>query len=47
VDRAGRNAEKPLRIASLHVELRTFAAAAADQFEPPAGAPDARHRQRR
>src|SRR5262249_44278017 len=46
VDQVGRKSETTLRIASLHVETGGFAAATADEFEPPAGAPDARHRQR-
>src|SRR5215470_4106946 len=47
VDQVGRKSETTLRIASLHIETGGFAAAAADEFEPPAGASDARHRQRR
>jgi hypothetical protein len=47
VDQVGRNSETTLRIASLHVETGGVAAAAPDEFEPPPGAPDARHRQRR
>jgi hypothetical protein len=39
MDQVGRKSETTLRIASLHFETGAFAAAAADQFEPPAGAP--------
>src|SRR5215470_12471495 len=46
VDQVGRKSETTLRIASLHFETGAFAAAAADEFEPPAGAPYARNRQR-
>jgi hypothetical protein len=43
----GRQSETPLRIAGLHFEFCTFASAAPDEFESPAGAADSRHWQRR
>jgi hypothetical protein len=45
VDQVGRKSETTLCIASLHFKLSTLSGAATDQFEPPSGAPDARHRQ--
>jgi hypothetical protein len=47
VDQVGRKSETTLGITSLHVETGAFAAATPDEFEPPAGAPDTRNRQRR
>ena len=45
VDQAGRKSETTLRIAGLHFEIGAFPGAATDQFELPAGAADAGHRQ--
>ena len=42
-----RQSEMPLRIASLNFEFCTFAPAAPDEFESPAGAANSRHWQRR
>src|ERR1700730_9958375 len=46
VDRAGRKSETTLGIAGLHFEIGAFPGAAPDQFELPAGASNARRRQR-
>jgi hypothetical protein len=42
VGQFGRQSKTPVRIASLHLELCTFTAAASEQFEPPSGAADTR-----
>src|SRR5947209_427868 len=45
VDQVGRKSETTLGIASLHFEIGTPACATADEFQLPAGASNARHRQ--
>jgi hypothetical protein len=45
VDQVGKKSETTLAITGLHFEIGTFSGAAPDQFELPAGTPNAGHRQ--
>src|SRR6185312_17305961 len=47
VDQVGRKSDTTLGIACLHSEICAFSGAATDEFDEPAGPPNARHRQRR